>query len=187
MRKLFGGMVLVALALSLPATGQAQRRAASSGMGGATHELGIDLGAAYVKPSGISGGIVILTPVDVRFGFVPRSGSLMWEPRGTLNISTVGGTTTYEITPSINALYANGPGGHHRGMYFTGGAGLVLADNGTNSGTMIQLGGGVGWRKPYGSGAWRYELAFQWTSQNTTLGRPSTIAIGGRVGISLWH
>jgi hypothetical protein len=187
MRKLCGGMVVVALALALAMPAQAQRRTTATSMGGVEHELGVDLGAAYVKPSGISGGIVILTPVDVRFGFVPHSGSLMWEPRGTLNISTVGGTTTYMITPSINVLYANGPGGQRRGMYFTGGAGLVLADNGTNSGTMVQLGGGVGWRKPYGTGAWRYELAFQWTSENTSLGTPSTIAIGGRIGISLWH
>ena len=186
MRKLFGGMVLATALLSLPAMASAQRRASAS-MGGAEHELGVDLGAAYVKPNGISGGIVFLTPVDVRFGFVPRSGKVMWEPRGTLLISTVGGTTTYEITPSINVLYANSTGGHRQGMYFMGGAGLDLADNGTNSGTMVQLGGGVGWRKPYGSGAWRYELMFQWTSENTTLGRPSTIAIGGRIGISLWH
>jgi hypothetical protein len=111
----------------------------------------------------------------------------MWEPRGTLNISTVGGRTAYSITPSINALFANSPGRHRQGMYLTGGAGLVLSDNGVNSGTQVQLGAGVGWRKPYGSGAWRYELGFQWTSQNTTLGAPSTIAIGGRIGISLWH
>lgn len=187
MRKLFGGMVLAVLALAMTTAAQAQRRAASSSMGGAEHELGVDLGVFYVKPSGVSGGLVILTPVDVRFGFVPRSGKVMWEPRGTLVVSTVASRTTYEITPSINVLYANSAGGHRQGMYFTGGAGLVLADNGTNSGTMVQLGGGVGWRKPYGSGAWRYELAFQWTSENTTLGRPSEIAIGGRIGISLWH
>lgn len=187
MRRLFGGMVLAVLALGVTTAAQAQRRAASSSMGGAEHELGVDLGAAYVKPSGVSGGIVIFTPVDVRFGFVPRSGNVMWEPRGTLDISTVGGRTTYLITPSINVLYANSAGRNRQGMYFTGGAGLVLADNGTNSGTLVQLGGGVGWRKPYGSGAWRYELAFQWRSENTTLGLPSQIAIGGRIGISLWH
>lgn len=186
MRKLCGGMIAAALALSITTVARAQRRAASASMGGAEHELGVDLGAAYVKPNGVSGGLVILSPVDVRFGFVPRSGNLMWEPRGTLSISTVGGTTTYMITPSINLLYANTPGGHRRGMYFMGDAGLVLADNGTTSGTQVQLGAGVGWRKPYGSGAWRYELGFQWTSESANVG-PSTIAIGGRIGISLWH
>src|SRR5262245_2766345 len=125
MRKLFGGMVLAALALSLTTPAQAQRRTTGAAMGGAEHELGVDLGAAYVKPSGVSGGIEIGTPVDVRFGFVPRSGNLMWEPRGTLDISTVRSRTTYLITPSINVLYANSAGGQRRGMYFTGGAGLV--------------------------------------------------------------
>jgi hypothetical protein len=186
MRKLFGGMVLAALAMSLPATAHAQRRAAASSMGGAKHEFGVDLGLAYVKPQNVSGGIVIETPVDVRFGFVPSHGNLMWEPRVTAAISTVGGTTVYRLTPGINALLSNSPGGHRRGMYFTGGAGLVLGDLGAGSGTQVQLGAGVGWRKPYGSGAWRYELGFQWTSDNANLG-PSTIAIGGRVGISLWH
>jgi hypothetical protein len=187
MQKLFGGMVVAALALSVTSTAHAQRRnAANASMGGAKHELGVDLGLAYVKPDQISGGIVIETPVDVRFGFVSAS-KMMWEARGTLNFSTVGGSTAYDFEPGINVLYANSAGGHHRGMYFTGGAGLILADNGTNSGTAVALNAGVGWRKPYGSGAWRYELGFRWSSENTTLGLPSAIAIGGRIGISLWH
>ena len=33
-------------------------------------------------------------------------------------------------------------------MYLTGGAGLILADFGGGSGTAVQLGAGVGWRKP---------------------------------------
>jgi hypothetical protein len=186
MRKLFGGMVLAALAVSLPATAHAQRRAAASSMGGAKHELGVDLGVAYVKPQNVSGGILIQTPVDVRFGFVPASGNMMWEPRATVTISTVGGNTTYLLTPSLHVLFANSPGHHRSGMYLTGGAGLVLADFGAGSGTAVQLGAGVGWRKPYGSGAWRYELGFQYQSDNANIG-PSSIAIGGTVGISLWH
>jgi hypothetical protein len=185
MRKLIGVTVLAAIALSLPQVAQAQRRATSASMG-AEHELGVDIGLAYVKPQSVSGGIVIQTPVDVRFGFVPRSGNMMWEPRGTVTISTVGGTTRYRLIPSVNVLFANGPGRHRNGMYLTGGAGLVLADLGAGSGTAVQLGAGVGWRKPYGSGAWRYEVGFQWTSDNSKIG-PSTIAIGGRIGISLWH
>jgi hypothetical protein len=186
MRKLCGGMVLAALALSVTTTAHAQRRTTSASMGGDKHELGVDLGLAYVKPDLVSGGIVIQTPVDVRFGFVSAS-KMMWEARGTLLFSTVGGSTSYDFEPGVNVLYASTPGGHRRGMYFTGGAGLILADNGTNSGTAVALNGGVGWRKPYGSGAWRYELGFRWSSKNTTLGLPSTIAIGGRIGISLWH
>jgi len=185
MRKLFGGLVMAALALSLPATVSAQRRAAAP-MGGAKHEFGIDVGVAYVKPQNISGGILIQTPVDVRIGFVPSRGNMMWEGRLTAAINTVGGTTRYLLTPGVDVLFSNTPGGHRRGMYFGGGAGLVLADGGGGSGTAVQLHAGVGWRKPYESAAWRYEVGFQWQSDNANIG-PSTIAIGGRVGISLWH
>ncbi len=191
MRKLFGGIVVAALALSLTTAAQAQRRTTTSAsMGGAKHEFGVDLGAAYVSSNltGVSGGLVIVTPLDLRVGFVPRSGKIMWEPRLNLNFSTVGGATTYLLTPQLNLLYANSAGGHRRGMYFTGGAGLVLGNNGTTSGTAVKLEGGVGWRKPYESAAWRYEVGLQWVSSSTALGLAADyIAIGGRVGISLWH
>jgi len=184
MRKLFGGMVLAALALLVTTKAQAQRRTTSAAAGGAKHEFGIDLGAAYTKPSGVSGGIQILSPLDIRLGIVSR-GELMWEPHVSLSLSSVGGTTIYTFTPGVNVLYSTKPGGHRRGMFFTGGAGLVLADLGVASGASIQLNGGVGWRKPYGSGAWRYGLGFRWISSSDVT--PSTIQIGGRVGISLWH
>ena len=187
MRKLFSGMVLAALALSLPAAAHAQRRTTAAA-GGAKHEFGIDVGVSYVKPQNVSGGIVIQTPVDVRLGFVPSRGNMMWEGRLTANINTVGGTTQYLLTPGVDVLFSNSPGGHRRGMYFTGGAGLVLGDNGTTSGTAVKLEGGVGWRKPYESAAWRYEVGLQWVSSSTPLGLAADyIAIGGRVGISLWH
>ncbi len=185
MRKLFSGMVLAALALSLPAAAHAQRRTTAAS-GGAKHEFGIDVGLSYVKPQNVSGGIVIQTPVDVRIGFVPSRGNMMWEGRLTADINTVGGTTRYLLTPGVDVLFSNTPGGHRRGMYFGGGAGLVLADAGGGSGTAVQLHAGVGWRKPYESAAWRYEVGFQWQSDNANIG-PSSIAIGGRVGISLWH
>jgi hypothetical protein len=189
MRKLFGGLVLAALVLSVTTAAQGQRRAASN-MGGAKHEFGVDVGLAYVSSNitGVDGGIVMVTPLDVRFGFVPRSGKMMWEPRLTLNFSTVGGNTTYLFTPQVNLLYANSTGGHRRGMYFTGGAGLVMGDGGAGSGTAVKLEGGIGWRKPYESAAWRYELGLQWVSSSAELGLAADyIAIGGRVGISLWH
>ena len=188
MRKLFGGMVLAALALSLPAASHAQRRAAGAS-GGAKHEFGVDVGLAYVKPNGVDGGIVLQTPLDIRFGFVPGAGNkMMWEPRVTLNFNTVGGNTTYLFTPQMNLLYANSAGGHRRGMFFTGGAGLVMGDGGAGSGTAIKLEGGVGWRKPYESAAWRYEVGFQWVSSSAELGTfADYIAIGGRIGLSLWH
>jgi hypothetical protein len=187
MRKLFGWMVLAALAVSFPATAQAQRRTtAASGV--ATHEFGVDLGLAYVKPNGVDGGINLQTPLDIRYGFVPRSGKMMWEPRLSLTFSTVGGNTTYLFSPQVNLLYANSTGGHRRGMYFTGGGGLVMGDGGGGSGTAIKLEGGVGWRKPYEGAAWRYEVGLQWVSQSAELGPfADYIAIGGRIGISLWH
>ena len=191
MRKLFGGMVLATLVLSLPAAALAQRRTAAAG--GSSHEFGVDLGAAYVSPgtNGVSSGIVLLTPVDVRYGFVPRSGKMMWEPRVSLQFSTVAGQTIYAFTPEIHLLYSNTTGGHRRGMYFTGGAGLVMGDQtGNNSGTALKLEGGIGWRKPYGAAAWRYEVGFQWVSSNDNLApflMADYIAIGGRIGISLWN
>lgn len=188
MRKLFGGMVVATLALSLPAAAHAQRRATAPM--GAKHELGVDVGVAYVSSNitGVSGGIVMVTPLDVRFGFVPRSGKMMWEPRVTLNFSTVGGNTVYLFTPQVNMLYANSTGGHRRGMYFTGGAGLVMGDGGAGSGTALKLEGGIGWRKPYESAAWRYEVGVQWVSSSANLGLAADyIAIGGRIGLSLWH
>jgi len=190
MRKLFGGMLLAALVLSLPATAHAQRRAAATG--GAAHEFGLDLSAAYVSPgaTGVDGGIRLITPVDIRYGFVPRAGiKMMWEPRLGFNFNTVGGQTRYVLTPQVNLLYANSTGGHRRGMYFGGGAGLVLGDpSGTASGTAVKLEAGVGWRKPYGSAAWRYELGLQWVSESAELGELADyIAIGGRIGISLWR
>lgn len=187
MRKLIGSIALVAVLAAVPASANAQRRAAATG--GAKHEFGVDVFAGYVKPSGVDGGIVIATPIDVRVGLV-KAGKIMWEPRFTINFSTVGGTTTYELTPGVNLLYAQSPGGHRRGMFLTGGAGLVLVDEGAVGGTGFALNGAVGWRKPYGSAAWRYELGLQWTSEITDGGatvRPSTLFIGARLGISLWH
>jgi hypothetical protein len=189
MRKLFGGMVLAAVALSLPNSAQSQRRPAAAVA--PKHELGIDLSGAYVSPNtaGVDGGISLVTPVSLRFGFVPRSGKkMMWEPRLALNFSTVGGETTYLFTPQVNMLYANSTGGHRRGMYFTGGAGLVMGDGGAGSGTAVKLEGGIGWRKPFGVAAWRYEVGIQYVSESAELGPfADYIAIGGRIGLSLWQ
>ena len=192
MRKLFSGMVLVAAVLALPNLAQAQRRtSATMSMGGAKHELGVDLGVAFVSPNytGGSSGINIQTPLDVRFGFVPKGGSkMMWEPRLSFTFSSVNGTTQYLLSPQLNALFANSAGGHKQGMYFTGGGGLVLGDFGAGSGTALKLEGGIGWRKPYESAAWRYEVGVQWVSSSANLGPYADyIAIGGRIGISLWH
>src|SRR5882672_9506059 len=172
MRKVLSSIALVAAVVSVPTLASAQRRAAASS--GAKHEFGVD------------GGIEIGTPIDVRVGLM-STGKMMWEPRFTLGFSSVGGSSSYDFEPGVNVLVANGPGGNRNGMYFTGGAGLLFADNGLTNGTAFSLNGGVGWRKPYGSAAWRYELGFKWQGKSTALGLPSTITIGARIGLSLWH
>lgn len=186
MRQLLSGVAMVAVLVAIPAALAAQQRRATAT--GPKHEFGVDVGAAYVKPADLDGGIRILTPLDVRYGIVPRSGTMMWEPRFSLDFSTIDGETTYLFTPGVNVLFSNTSGGHRRGMYFLGGAGLVLGDGGAGSGTAFKLEGGVGWRKPYGTAAWRYELGFQWVSESAELGPfADYIAIGGRIGISLWR
>lgn len=186
MRKLIGGMAAVAVLATLPVLAQAQRRAASSSMGGAKHEFGVDISAAYVKPDGGDGGIVIGTPVDVRIGLVSNK-KMMWEPRFTFGFASGGGNTAYQFSPGVNVLFANSPGGHKSGMYFTVGGGLSLGDLGGGSGTAFNANGGIGWRKPWGGGAWRYELGVRYDSESLELLQPSTLSVGARVGISLWH
>ena len=100
MRKLFSGITFVALCVSVPALAQAQRRAASMS-GGAKHEFGVDVGVGYAKFSGASGGIVIGTPLDVRVGLVKAGKKMMWEPRFTLGLSSVGGGTVYDFEPAV--------------------------------------------------------------------------------------
>jgi len=185
MRKLIQAMLVIGVLALLPAASQAQRRSTAAATG-PKHEFGVDVGVSYTKPENVDGGIEIGTPLDVRVG-LRSAGKMMWEPRFTFGFSSVGGTTTYLLTPGVNVLYSNQPGGHRNGMYFTGGAGLILGDNGANNGTAFSVNGGVGWRKPYGTAAWRYEVGFQWNSESTDLNLASTIRIGGRIGISLWH
>lgn len=185
MRKFIGGMAAAAVLLTLPSLAEAQRRTTA----GARHEFGVDVFVGYVKPDGVDGGIRIGTPVDVRVGLV-KAGKMMWEPRFGLAFETVGGGTTYELTPGVNVLFAQSPGNHRSGMYFTGGAGLVLVDAGPVGGTGFALNGGIGWRKPWGTAAWRYELGLGWSSEisdGPATVRLSTITIGARLGISLWH
>jgi hypothetical protein len=148
-------------------------------------EIGVDVGIAYQKPEHVDGGIAIGTPVDIRLGLGSR-GKTMLEPRVTFAFNTVGGETEYVIAPGVNALHAMTPGGHRRGMFLSGGGSLILADNGQDAGTALALNGGVGWRKPWGTGAWRYEVGFRYTFANDDLGVPSTIELGARIGISLW-
>jgi|SRR5713101_3579582 len=187
MRSFIGSTLVVVGLAVVPSLVLAQRRAPArtDTHAGAQHEFGVDLGANYAKPQNISGGIELLTPVDIRVGFRSR-GKLMWEPRASFGLTSYGGATRHTIGLGVAGLYAMDPAGHSSGMYLTGGAGLVLVNNGFTSGTNFSIGGGVGWRKPYGSAAWRYELGFRYDTKNDG-GLPSTIRIGGRIGLSLWH
>jgi hypothetical protein len=181
MRKSIGSALL--LAVLLPSVGAAQRRAAAAP---GKQELGVDVGLAYAKPDGVDGGIQIGTPLDIRLGLRSKT-KVMWEPRVTFAFSTVGGETRYGIAPGVNVLYATAPGGHRQGMYVTGGGALNLLDTGADAGTAFAFNAGVGWRRPWGSGAWRYEAGFRYSFENQDIGLPSTIEIGVRFGVSLWH
>ena len=192
MRKLLSGALL--LAVVVPSLAQAQQRRGAQA-GGARHEFGVDLGAYYAKPENVDGGIEIGTPglpdplfapVDLRVGFVTAR-NLMWEGRLNFAFSSVGGDSRYGLQPGVNVLYAPAPGTHRSGMYLTGGGSILLGDDGTDSGTQLAVNGGVGWRKPWGSAAWRYEIGFRYAFESTDLGLPSTVAIGGRIGVSLWR
>src|SRR3989442_10628502 len=192
MRSFIGSTLVVVGLTVLPSLTLAQRRAPArtDTHAGAQYEFGVDLGADYAKPSSVngvstSGGIELLTPVDIRVGFRSR-GKLMWEPRVSLGMTTWGGATRDMIGLGVSGLYAMDPSGHSSGMYLTGGAGLVLVNNRFYNGTNPSIGGGGGFRKPFGSAAGRYELGFPYdTKKNAYL--PATIPIGGRVGLSLWH
>ena len=187
MRKLIGSAVLAAVLLTTPAFAAAQRRRAAAPAGGPAHEMGVDLSAYYLKPSGGSGGIQIGLPVDVRVAFLTRS-QLTWEPRVSFTLNSIG-TTTYVLAPGLNVLYqlkrGTGTRGLLRAPYVTGGAQLTLFDFGPTSGSQLSLGGGVGTRAPFQSAAFRYEGFLAYTLKGG--GLPSNFAIGTRIGLSFWH
>ncbi len=189
MRKLIGGMAAVAVLISLPAMADAQRRAAAAG--GAKHEFGVDVGIAYYDPDIGESGIRILTPLDVRVGFVTPK-KLQWEGRLAFAFDSKGTGTqgTHFISPGVNAVYAMNRSTNRSGMYLTGGAALNLIDAGAASGTGFSLNGAIGWRKPYGNAAWRYEFGIKYDGEvadGVVVLVPKTISIGARLGISLWH
>ena len=71
MVKLLGSALLVGGLAFLATPASAQKKSATSApMGGFHHELGVDFAADYAKPSGVSGGIEMGLPVDIRIAFV---------------------------------------------------------------------------------------------------------------------
>ena len=186
MRNLIGSTLVAVSLVTVPALATAQRAGAQhGGIGGATHELGVDLSAVYshepFTPS--VNHFLIATPVDVRIGFVSK-GNIMFEPRVAVLFDSKDpntGQSAYVLTPDINVLYGKD---HKKGMYFTAGAGLDLMHPG---GTQFGFNGGVGTRSPYESGAIRLEAFVQYKFKNTSKGLPNVLDIGARVGLSLWH
>jgi len=186
MRHLIGSVSLTTALIASAAVAAAQHEA----MGSARHELGVDVSASYVHQSLVGTSLnsfIIVTPVDVRLGFV-SSGRLMFEPRfAFLFDSRAAGTGSgYVFTPDVNVLYAKN---HKRGMYVTAGAGVDLQKDVTATGSSAQIGvnGGIGTRSPYESGAIRLEAFVQYRFKNTSKGLPNILSIGGRIGLSLWH
>jgi hypothetical protein len=179
---LAGSLVMM---LSVPAS--AQRKAAPSGTMAHQHEFGVDLEAAYVKPSGGSGGLAIGLPVDIRLGLLTHK-KLMFEPRLSLAFNSAG-TTTYAISPGLNVLYqrtrGSGPNNLLRAPYLTGGVALTFFDLGAPSGTQLALNAGVGKRVPYGGAAARFEGFFRYAFSGGDA--VSSFAIGARIGLSFWH
>jgi hypothetical protein len=183
--KLLGSVLLVCGLVTLSAPVSAQRRT-TAGSVPARYEIGGDFAASYTKPSDVSGGIEMGLPVDVRVGLLTRN-KLMWEPRLSFAIQTLG-TTTYRIVPGLNALYhlkrETGSYNLLRAPYVTGGVALNFFDFGT-SWTQVSLGGGVGKRVPFGGSAARFEgfLSYMFPGG----GQASNVAIGTRIGLSFWH
>jgi len=188
MVKLLGSALLVgALAmLALPAS--AQKKATTTAAAGPQQEIGVDFAAAFTKPSGISGGIDMGVPVDVRIAFLTRS-KIMWEPRLSFSLSSVGGTTIYTFVPGINGLYTlkrgTGPHGLLHAPYATGGVALNLVGVGGSSFTQFSVGGGLGTRSQFETAAVRVEGFLGYTFAGG--GAPSNFAIGTRIGLSFWH
>lgn len=177
-------LVSFASALAAVAAPAAAQHGGMGGMSGAKHELGVDVAFVYSKPSGGNSVFTFGTPVDVRLGFVPSKGKLMFEPRVALLYLHTSGGSTHDFNLDLNVLYAKN---HRKGMYWTAGAGIDATNLLGPSGSIFSLNGGVGTRSPYESGAWRLEAFLRYALKNTTLLVPNTVSIGVRAGLSLWH
>jgi hypothetical protein len=187
MVKLLGRALLVGSLAMLSTPVSAQKKTATSGMANPQHEIGADFEASYTKISGAGGGLILGLPVDVRVALLTHK-KLMWEPRLSFAVSTIG-TTTYVIAPGLNVLYqrsrGSGPYGLLRAPYVTGGVALNVFDFGAASGTRLALNGGVGKRVPFEGDAARFEGFVGYAFKGG--GEPSAFAIGVRIGLSFWH
>ncbi len=189
MRRLIGTLTVVAGLATLPAMAVAQQA-------GPRHEFGVDVSLGLQSPSGGTTQFVLVTPVDVRLGFVSAA-PLTWEGRLTALYASkgFGNNAEYSLAPDIQALLKLGKGTGPRGMlgpYATAGAGLDFRDapngtGGTSSSVVFRLNGGIGDRLPFGPDAFRIEGFVAYDFKNTTIGVPGTLEVGARVGLSFWH
>jgi hypothetical protein len=171
MRKVIGTALLVAGALLTPSLAVAQT------------EFGVDVGVVYSKPSGSDGFFQIGTPVDVRVGF-GSGGQMMVEPRFTLLFLAGSGETATVGDLGLNVLFGSN---HRSGMYLTAGGAIMFASGGGNSATGFSVNGGIGTRSGHGNGGTRIEGFVRYDLESTDLGRPNTLNIGARLGLSFWN
>ena len=157
----------------------------------AGHEVGVDLGIAFIKPSSTSGILSVGTPIDVRLGLPMGGWSL--EPRLILLYQSKSGNDLHNIDFDLNALFPVGRGNNYRkGLYLTAGGGLDLT-GGNLSGlpsmnaTLVQLNAGIGTRVPLEPGAIRIEGYLKYHFANRNTGYVNTSEFGVRLGLSLWH
>jgi len=170
MRKLIGTTLLVAGVLLTPSLAVAQS------------EWGVDVGIVYSKPSASPGVFQIGTPVDVRVG-LKSAGQMMLEPRFTFLFASGSGSTLTLADLGLNLLFGSN---HRSGMYLTAGGALTFASGGGNSATGFSVNGGVGTRSGTGNGGTRIEGFVRYDLESIDLGRPSTLNIGARIGMSFW-
>jgi len=184
MRCSFGGVLLIAGFMLVPATVVAQQDEAM-------HEVGVDLGMFYQKPSSNRGVFNVGTPIDVRLG-IPIHGWTL-EPRVgfTFQSSSIG--SAHDVNLDLNAVLPVGSGSSYRkGMYLTAGGGLDFKGGNVQGfpspdATLAQLNAGIGTRVPYGPAAIRVETYMKYHFRDRNIGYTNTFDIGVRVGLSLWH
>ena len=184
--------IFAALGLSLAPT-LATAQHSMSHMENPKHEIGVDLIGFYQHQS-VPGGfnhVVVMTPVDLRAGFL--SGDKLsvearlvfqYDSKGGVDTLTLTAKSSYVFTPDVNLLWGFQSNKH--GPYFTAGAGVNLQNFGIST-SQFGFNGGFGTRVPYESGVIRLEAFAQYLLKNSGKNLPATLNIGARVGLSLWH
>jgi hypothetical protein len=168
-------------------------------------EFGMDLALQYSKPSGgdgffhlgtplLEGEVEMVTvPVALRLGFLSE-GPLAVEARLSAGLTTTTGSssrTYYAVAPGINLVRRVGGKSASDNTYVTGGASVQLfgasGSGNSQSYAFITFNGGLGMRRPWGSGASRVEGFVAYTLKNDKAGTPNILHFGVRLGFSLFR